>query len=102
MKQIQNNIDKWKEKEERLAQEVLLAKRNKNKRKVKNGVASNITFDFKGKLIYMKKVNEENLPSMVNIQSKIKRKLERNRQENRPEDKPQDKEVEEKTNELIK
>ena len=78
--------------EERLEKEKILEKRNKklHNYRANNTVAPNITFDHKGKVLHMKKVKEESLPSVVLTNSTVKKKIKNIRQPNRPEDKPKD------------
>ncbi|CAI2360956.1 unnamed protein product [Moneuplotes crassus] len=77
-----------KEEEERKQHEEMIQKENLRRMSLKsrNYADKNITYDHRGKLLLVHKVKQGSLPSIINIQTKVKRKIKLARQRNRPED----------------
>lgn len=50
-----------------------MAKRHKHKSKSPTISGSHLTFDFNGKVMFVKKLNQDKLPSVINPKAKVKK-----------------------------
>lgn len=95
-------MERLKEIKARAERERLLAKQRRTHTKSPTvGGSAKFTFDHEGKVITVKKVNQDKLPETIAMQSKVAKKYLLKRQPDRLEDKPKDEKLISATKELM-